>query len=432
MIDAGADVNTRDKDNNTALILASMGGHLKCVEALIKEEADVNETGKDTQTALHRTAEGGHVRMVVSLIEAGADVNKQDVHKRTALIRATENDHGACVESLIGAGTDVNIFDMEQCTALNIAARQGYYTCVDHLVRAGANTSVRGTDENTPLEAAAKNGHGKCLRLLIQGGADVNVDDGRALIDAVHEDNFNCVAHLLKAGTRKNSGELNRIALLVAAKKGHYRCLKLLLDSGVREDIQDYLSSPLRFAVKLGREECAKLLIEAEGVCWGTTALLQEASFNQCKNVCFLLHIGVAINHEVSTCFIEESMYGVCDQIFKLLFAAGQKVEEELFDLFSFSYETSISLMRFCREVTRKHLLQMSKINLFFRVKKLGLPPLLEKYLVYNVTLNYIDQPVNEKQQNTDYWATRPRRSFKKYFAPNYVDLPSGGESTSE
>ena len=41
-------------------------------------------------------------------------------------------------------------------------------------------------------------------------------------------------------------------------------------------------------------------------------------------------------------------------------------------------------LANICREMIREHLLQMSNVNLFVRVPKLGLPRALVAYLLYN------------------------------------------------
>ena len=42
VIQAGADVNKRDKDGYTALIWAGFGGHYECTELLLNAGADVN------------------------------------------------------------------------------------------------------------------------------------------------------------------------------------------------------------------------------------------------------------------------------------------------------------------------------------------------------------------------------------------------------
>ncbi len=42
------------------------------------------------------------------------------------------------------------------------------------------------------------------------------------------------------------------------------------------------------------------------------------------------------------------------------------------------------SLMRMCRTVIRRHLLRVSDVNLFYRVPMLWLPKLLERFLLYD------------------------------------------------
>ena len=73
----------------------------------------------------------------------------------------------------------------------------------------------------------------------------------------------------------------------------------------------------------------------------------------------------------------------------ELLFAAGQKVtENKLPD--RFFCVTHIFLMSVSK-VIRKHLLEVSQVNLFVRVPKLGLPRVLQEYLLYNVSLSNTD-----------------------------------------
>ena len=50
--------------------------------------------------------------------------------------------------------------------------------------------------------------------------------------------------------------------------------------------------------------------------------------------------------------------------------------------------EEEMSLKHLCRQCIRKHLLQMSPVNLFVWVPQLGLPTLLQEYLLCNVSLD--------------------------------------------
>ena len=78
-------------------------------------------------------------------------------------------------------------------------------------------------------------------------------------------------------------------------------------------------------------------------------------------------------------------------EILKLLFAAGEnidgagkvarKVKKEL------NQDLELNLIHLCRAAIRKHLLQTNSVNLLYRVPRLGLPKLLQKFMLYNISL---------------------------------------------
>ena len=71
----------------------------------------------------------------------------------------------------------------------------------------------------------------------------------------------------------------------------------------------------------------------------------------------------------------------------RLLYAAGETLDESRVKRPDFlQFETQeTNLMTICRRKIRQHLLQMSSVNLFYRMPRLGLPDSLCKYLLYNV-----------------------------------------------
>lgn len=92
---AGAWVDSRDTNGNTALFAAAWKGHLEVVHHLLAQGADVNRWNDSfwLQSAIQAAATEGHVAVVAALLEAGAD-------PRGALERATRNERGAVVELL--------------------------------------------------------------------------------------------------------------------------------------------------------------------------------------------------------------------------------------------------------------------------------------------------------------------------------------------
>ena len=65
------------------LHLAAEGGHLGCIDLLLRRGFDVNLRDRlDRAAALHWAAQGGHLEVVERLVEAGADIEGAgDVHE---------------------------------------------------------------------------------------------------------------------------------------------------------------------------------------------------------------------------------------------------------------------------------------------------------------------------------------------------------------
>lgn len=84
LVKAGADVNAKDDDGRTALMLAR---NPKIIKALIMAGANINATDKEGKTALIHIAGDWHVseKAVNALIDARADINIKDNSGKTAL-----------------------------------------------------------------------------------------------------------------------------------------------------------------------------------------------------------------------------------------------------------------------------------------------------------------------------------------------------------
>ena len=88
-IKAGMDINSRDKDGSTALMVASERGDVQMAPLLIQNGADVNAKNIDGYTALMYVAYKGNLEIAELLIKNKADVNVKDKDGWTALRYAT-------------------------------------------------------------------------------------------------------------------------------------------------------------------------------------------------------------------------------------------------------------------------------------------------------------------------------------------------------
>ena len=72
LIEGGADVNAKDKDDSTSLHWAAAWGHTGIVALLIAHGADVNAKNKGGEMPLHRATNNGYLEIVNLLNRHGA------------------------------------------------------------------------------------------------------------------------------------------------------------------------------------------------------------------------------------------------------------------------------------------------------------------------------------------------------------------------
>ena len=77
--------------------------------------------------------------------------------------------------------------------------------------------------------------------------------------------------------------------------------------------------------------------------------------------------------------------------IIMTLIPAGERIELAMLNTEDFDFlqnlESNLELKHLCRKGIRKYLTDLSPINLFVRVVRLGLPRLLVQYLLYNISI---------------------------------------------
>jgi hypothetical protein len=101
---AGVDMDARDEDGRTALMVASEGGELEIVKLLIKKGADVNSKDVSGYTALMYVAYNGNLDIAELLIRNKADVSARDKDGWTALMFASIRKKTDMVELLKKSG----------------------------------------------------------------------------------------------------------------------------------------------------------------------------------------------------------------------------------------------------------------------------------------------------------------------------------------
>jgi hypothetical protein len=121
LLRAGADVQHRDNDGETALGLSIGLEHPVVSKMLVDWGADVNAVTANGSTPLIAAAKKGYSHLVQQLIVEGVDLDAQDPFGRTALIAAVASDHGRVAELLVRSGANPAIRDQNGVDALLLA-----------------------------------------------------------------------------------------------------------------------------------------------------------------------------------------------------------------------------------------------------------------------------------------------------------------------
>jgi tetratricopeptide (TPR) repeat protein len=138
LISKGADVNVKNNDGFTPLILALSNGFKELSELLIAKGAEVNVKDNNSRSPLTYSLVGGYKEIAELLISKGADISVKDKNGDTPLSLASANGFKELIELFIAKGVDVNIKNKDGNTALTIACKKGYNEITELLIKNGA------------------------------------------------------------------------------------------------------------------------------------------------------------------------------------------------------------------------------------------------------------------------------------------------------
>jgi uncharacterized protein len=145
LVAEGADVNAKDDSQQSAYLIATseVGDDVRLLDLTLDAGADVDAKDRFNGTGLIRAAERGYPTIVARLLET--DIHLDHVNRLgwTALLEAVilgegGRPHVRTVRLLVEAGADLDIPDESGTTALAHARRRGFTEIARILVAAGA------------------------------------------------------------------------------------------------------------------------------------------------------------------------------------------------------------------------------------------------------------------------------------------------------
>ncbi|MDR6906399.1 ankyrin repeat protein [Agromyces sp. 3263] len=168
---AGADLEARDAQQRTSLLLAATGDHVDAAKVLVGAGADPDALDDRSDTPWLVTGVTGSVAMAEVLLTANPDLTIRNRFGGISIIPAAERGHVEYLRRVLQTDIDVNHVNDLGWTALLEAVILGdggprHRETVRVLLHAGADPSIADHDGVTPLEHARSRGYAQIAALL--------------------------------------------------------------------------------------------------------------------------------------------------------------------------------------------------------------------------------------------------------------------------
>ncbi len=243
-LSAGAPINGRDYNNETALVNAIQAGHVENARVLLEKGADKAVTSAIGEPLMHLSPTG-NAPMVQLLLDYGLDPNSRfGTYNETLLFKVVMAEHrfvSASIDVLLKGGADLEARRDNGNTPLMEAMKFGSVETLDHLVAKGADLKVRNHGGQSLIFFAVDRGLASHVAWALKHGGDVKDrdKDGKTL---VHQAVFTYDSGMLKdsmlrwvidkkvnLNTPNNSGVT---PLMMAVYADYLDKVNLLLENG--------------------------------------------------------------------------------------------------------------------------------------------------------------------------------------------------------
>ncbi len=220
-----SNIDTRNKNDETALMIAARRGEIEAVQALLAADADKDAREKDGSTALIIAIRWGETEAVQALLAAGADQNACEEGDYTPLMIAAGIGKVDIMQALLAAGADQNAFVNRDYKIDMMPAGLSQ----EELLQALMASYLAHRAWGDPIDVMKENVANAIRALLANKEASSNKCGCTALMLAVWNFRTELVQLLLAAGADKDAcAKDGYTALMIAKRLSHSEIVKLL------------------------------------------------------------------------------------------------------------------------------------------------------------------------------------------------------------
>ena len=274
LLDAGSDVNARNKNGDSALFIAVERNRRDAGDLLLEKNADIfasnvqgnsplrialtrggdmqdwlitsrtlNSSDGSGNTPLHYAAEWQLNKAISALIQKGAKIHAQNANGETALFSAVKGGDEGTLTLKVLASSGLVLDSKDRLgrdnlgnTPLHAAVKWNAPLMAKTLILLGVDIDAQNSSGKTALSDACRSAKKDMALLLIKNGADINATDatGRTvLMDAISGGNEDMVRLLLGYGANVHLQEMSgRNAYHEAALGGNIGIINMVRLSG--------------------------------------------------------------------------------------------------------------------------------------------------------------------------------------------------------
>ncbi|MFT4313966.1 MAG: ankyrin repeat domain-containing protein [Wolbachia pipientis] len=194
LIEQGAKIEAKNKDNKTPLDLArernhmemvnflaqakldkdlrvaAIRGNLQAVKDFIEQGGSIEAKDNNGWTPLHLTAVRNHIMVVKFLVnERKANINARITSDgKKPIHAAAKKGYKEIVEFFLSKGIGVDDADNDKWTSLHYAAAYNHLELCEFLLGQHANVEAKNKDDKTPLDLARERNHMEIISSLMQ------------------------------------------------------------------------------------------------------------------------------------------------------------------------------------------------------------------------------------------------------------------------